>query len=118
MKEFESLYRREVWKEFWSHSKYVILVLAVILIPLFWYMSDIYTSISDYPEHLIGEVNGKVTRVFYQQMSLDNPRVRRRVKIEIDNGDTMVVLNDTLQSGDELILIHWITAQKRDLYVY
>ena len=118
MKEFESLYRRELRKEFWHIFRPILYVLIPLSFLIYLMFADSYTALSENLEQYIGNVNGAVTDVNYRQRSMANPRVRRTVKIEIENGDVKMMLNDTLKVGDEIILEHWTTSTGRDYYGY
>jgi len=118
MKEFESLYRRELRKEFWHIFRPILYVLIPLSFLIYLMFADSYTALSENLEQYIGNVNGAVTDVNYRQRSMANPRVRRTVRVEIENGDVKMMLNDTLKVGDEIILEHWTTSTGRDYYGY
>lgn len=118
MKEFESYYRREQLKEFWHHFKPVTFWLIPMIVISYIFISRFYYNDIGDLENYIGEVKGTVTNVYQEQIALDNPRIRRKVRIEIENGDFKVMSNDTLNVDDVIVLSHWKTTTGKDYYGY
>lgn len=122
MKDFKSHYRLELLKDFWHHSKSELLwLLPLILFFSFLAYSAIQKTLSSdavYLDIYIGQVEGKVIRVDQMPIALENPRIRRRVKIRVENGDSKIMRNDTLQVDDVISLNHWKTSSGKDYYEY
>ena len=122
MKDFKSSYRQELLKDFWHHSKSELLwLLPLILFFSFLVYSAIQKTLSNDAEYLdtyIGQVEGKVIRVDQKPIALDNPRIRRRVQIRVENGDSKIIRNDTLRVDDVISLKHWKTSSGNDYYEY
>lgn len=63
-----------------------------------------------------GTFQGIVINVYQQQKNIIGPELNRFVKIELNNGDTHITKNDTLNVGDQVTAERLLTEKNRYTY--